>query len=53
VTLLPPLDNLAYPLGELWCCINPGAIRDAAVTFAEFSVIDLRELEQAGESATV
>lgn len=40
-------------LDEVWCCINPGAIRDAAITFAEFSVIDLREPDQAEEIAIV
>lgn len=29
------------PLDELWCCINPAAIRDAAVVFTMISVPEL------------
>lgn len=33
-------------LDDLWCCINPSALRDTATMFAGLTILDVAELEE-------
>ncbi|MFJ6680101.1 hypothetical protein ACIQLK_13385 [Microbacterium sp. NPDC091382] len=46
------LAGTSKELDELWCCINPVAIADAAILFVGFTLESLPELEETAHSVT-